>query len=182
MAHSTLRFDTTQAQRAIRLLGDRAPIAIARALNRANGSMRTLMARSVSQDLKLKVGTVRDELVMTPATQQRQVAMLSVAGKRIPVYDFNAKGPMPSRGKGRGVTARTPAGRYPRAFIARMPSGHMGVFERVGKTRLPIRELFGASLPHVFHKYADVVLARGNEALQKNLQSEINHLLRQIAA
>ena len=182
MATFALHAHTDQVKQAFRLFGSKAPIAISRALNRANGSMRTIMTRNVASDTKLKVGTVRERVLITNATPNRLTVQMTVTGKRIPVIEFNAKGPFPSRGKGRGVTARTPAGRYPRAFIARMPSGHMGVFERVNTARLPVRELFGPSLPHVFNKYADVTLARGNEQLEKNMQSEMRFLLRQLAA
>ena len=30
---------------------------------------------------------------------------------------------------------------YPKAFVAMMPTGHIGVFRRVGKSRLPIQEV-----------------------------------------
>lgn len=177
-----LRLDSTAAQKAMASLGKKAPTAIARALNRAGGSMRTAMARDVSLDVKLKVGVVKEQLRLTKATAQRQAIQLSVTGKRIPVEDFNARGPLPSRGRGRGVRANTPARVYPTAFRARMPTGHVGVFQRVGKTRLKIRELFGPSLPHVFVKYQDATLARGQEQLTKNLASEMSFLLRQTSA
>lgn len=164
-------------------LGAKFPIASARALNRAGGSMRTLQAREMSKDLRLKVGTVREELKLTKATKERQAVQLSVSGRRLPVEKFNARGPLPSMGKGRGVRANLPGGRYPHAFRARMPrSGHVGVFQRLGKDRLPIRELFGPSLPQVFRKFSEATLARGHEQLVKNLASETKFLLREVAA
>ena len=88
---------------------------------------------------------------------------------------------MPSRGRGRGVTAKVGPSRtrYPHAFLAQMRSGHLGVFQRVGRTRLPIRELRGPSIAHVFGKYVAVGIARGEEQLKKNLQSEFRFALRQ---
>jgi hypothetical protein len=47
----------------------------------------------------------------------------------------------------RGVRVRA-RGSYRSAFIAEMNSGHRGVMKRVGKERLPIRELFGPNPAH----------------------------------
>jgi hypothetical protein len=96
---------------------------------------------------------------------------------------------VPSRGKGRGVTARFPGGQgsYPHAFIATVGHGHRGVFMRKNalarkssgawSLNLPIFELRGPSLPHVFRKYIPVGLARGQEQLAKNLASEFKYAL-----
>lgn len=159
---------------------DRFPGAIVRALNRAGVSTRTLMASRVADDMKLRVGTVRDQLILDRASRGKPQVRISVSGKRIPLYAFGARGPYPSRGRGRGVTARLPApgrGRYPHAFIATMRSGHVGVFQRRGRDRLPIDELHGPSLPHVFAKFSAEGLARGQESLLKNLQSELQFAL-----
>ena len=56
---------------------------------------------------------------------------------------------------------------------------HRGVFERRTRKRLPIRELFGPSLPHVFAKFIPEALKRGEESLVKNLQSELRFALSQ---
>lgn len=165
----------------VRQIRERAPQAEVRALNRAAVSVRTLLVKNIAADTGLKSGTVRERISITNATESSKVARVSVSGKRIPLIDFGARGPEPSRGRGRGVTARNPggAGRYPHAFIATVGTGgHRGVFERRTRKRLPIRELFGPSLPHVFNKFVPEAIARGEEALVKNLQSELSHALR----
>ena len=35
-------------------------------------------------------------------------------------------------------------------FVQTLPSGHVGIFQRVGKKRLPIRELFTVAIPKAF--------------------------------
>jgi hypothetical protein len=180
MAGFSLTFKTVETERAIRQLKERAPFAIARALNRAAVSTRAVMARAVAADLGLNVGTVREEIRIQEAKPGRGelTARLTVSGKRIPLIDFKARATR--RG---GVTARLPGGtgRYPNAFIATMRSGHTGVFQRRGAPRLPIYELRGPSLPHVFSKYIPEGLARGEESIQKNLQSELRFALQQQA-
>lgn len=182
----TLKFDAKKVQKVIRDAQTRYPKAIARSLNRANVSMRTVMVKHVAADTGLKSATVKKDMTTRDATPAKLTASLEIKGARIPLYEFGARPKEPpSRGRGRGVTARLPhgSGRYPHAFIARMKSGHVGVFERVPgarrhglkphRSQLPIYELFGPSLPGVFRKYAKDGLARGQEALIKNLESEL---------
>lgn len=162
------------------------PAAEARALNRSIGTGRTTMTRLIVEDTGLAAGVVRNEIVIELATTSKKVARLIVKGSRIPLINFKARGPEPSRGKGRGVTARLPqATTYPHAFIATLSSGHRGVFQRVNLNRserksrgargknLPIRELRGPSLPRVFEKHTDEGMAVALAALNKNLTHEL---------
>lgn len=153
----------------------RATRATVRAMNRAIGSGRTLMVQRIAGDTGLKSGDVRKAMTLRNATAQRLEARLGVGLKRMPLIAFNARGPEPSRGKGRGVSYRLKggAGRIPNAFIATMRSGHRGVFARSGTARLPIRELFGPSLGHVFGKYRPDGIARAREAFVTNFRSEM---------
>jgi hypothetical protein len=121
-------------------------------------------------------------------------ARLISSGARIPLIDFSARGPEPSRGRGRGVSYKLAGagGRLPHAFIATMRSGHRGVFERSpgGKRRgpkpersqLPIHEKFGPSIAVVFQHQIPVGEARRAEVLVKNVQHEIEFALSRAAA
>lgn len=183
MVGVTLTLRTDQFEKAVRRLKATAPVAISRALNRAAGTTKTVMSRAVANDTGIKVGTSKDAMAIHPAMTTRLSARVEIKGKRIPLIDFRARGPEPSRGRGRGVTARLKggAGRYPRAFIATMKSGHRGVFERVGKARLAIRELRGPSLAFVFVKHQQAGLDAGEAALVKNLQHEFRWAVKQAA-
>ncbi len=152
------------------------PIAMVRAMNRAIGSGRTAIVKEMARDTGLKSKDVRDALVMREASIGRPVASLSAPLKRIPLIKFGARGPEPSRGRGRGVSYNLGAGgrrTLPHAFIATMGTGHRGVFMRRAKGRLPIRELQGPSLGHVFNKYREVGIARMEEAFVKNFDHEL---------
>ena len=176
-----LELKTADVTRAIARLKAKAPAAIARAINRSADSAVTAMARVIGQDTGLKVGVVKERIGVEKATLNRQVATVHASAKRIPIYDYGARGPVPSRGKGRGVSARLKGGRqrYPHAFIATMDSGHTGVFERTATRRLPIKELFGPSVAHVFEKHRQVGVDRAQEQMRKNLASELRFALRQ---
>lgn len=150
--------------------------ALVRALNRSINSGRTVMVREMAGDTGLKSKDIRDALTMREASASRPEASLGATIKRIPLMKFNAKGPVPSRGRGRGVTYRLRGGRgrVENAFIATMQSGHTGVFRRVGKARLGIIELLGPSLGQVFKKFRPAGLARAYEVFQKNFDHELN--------
>lgn len=154
------------------------------------------MQRDLARDSGLRVGKVREAFRLQQATQTRLVASIGVGLSRIPLIDFNARGPEPSRGQGRGVSYRKSGvtQRLADAFIATMGSGHRGVFRRVGalgrgqqgpsasrkKSRgawspnLPIVELRGPSLGHIFRKYRPAGVQVVNEALVKNLGHELD--------
>ena len=137
-----------------------------RAMNRAIASGRTAMTRDIARDTGLKVGDVKDALPIREASLARAEAAFGAGLKRIPLIYFKARGPEPSRGKGRGVSYALTGGRnrVADAFISTMKSGHRGVFKRKAGPRLPIQELYGPSLGHVFAKYRPVGLARTREA------------------
>jgi hypothetical protein len=149
--------------------------AMVRALNRAINSGRTVMVRAIAKDMGLKSTDVRNALRLAEASLAKPEARLAASLKQIPLIKFNARGPEPSRGKGRGVSYRLPGGRgrIPSGFIATMRSGHRGVFTRKGSGRLPIEEKFGPSIGHVFRKYRPQGLARAKEAFAKNFAHEM---------
>lgn len=186
----TVKFDLAPFQAKLDVL--RRPQApIMRALNKSIASGNTLAARLISQDTGLKVGTVKKALSIRKATASNLSATLSAGAKRIPLIEFGARGPEPSRGRPGGVRANLKggAGIYPHAFIVTMKNGHRGVFERVkggnrrgpkpNRSQLPIYELPGPSIWQVFQKVRADVQARVEEQFAKNAQSEIAYALSQ---
>lgn len=158
-------------------LRKRFPNAIRRALSRAGTSGRAEMVKSIAADTGISSKRIREGIKIN--TLGDTGIQLEVVGSRIPLIEFQARGPEPSRGRGRGVSYRLTGGRgrAETAFIATMRSGHRGVFQRRGKSRLGIYELKGPSLVKVFEKYLPQGAARAQEALVTNLRSEINFAL-----
>lgn len=181
----TMRW-TTNSPAAIDKILANAPIAEARAVNRAIASANTALLAAVASDTGLKVATLRDRIkVGRPATPEFRRARIYASTKGIPLIQFRARGPEPSRGRGRGVTAYIQGAtvRYPNAFIATMKGGKRGVFQRGNKVnpgsraRLPISEKFGPSVYLVALYHRQVGLDRGREQLAKNLASEFRFVL-----
>jgi hypothetical protein len=167
---------------ALRDYPKKATRAIVRAMNRALTSGRTLLVQRIAADTGLKSGDIKKAMTVREASSQSLEARLGLGLKRIPLIAFNARGPEPSRGRGRGVSYRLRggSGRLPNAFIATMRSGHRGVFMRSGtfgrrgNPRLEkIHEKFGPSLGHVFAKYRPEGIARLKEAFATNFAHEM---------
>ena len=159
-----------------------------RAIDRGMTAGRALMASLIAKDVGHKVGDVREALTyrLRVLDGERTIdAVLASKLSRIRLIKFGAKGPTPSRGQGTGVTYRLGAkgrNRLPHAFITAVRAGDgstEGVFMRKGKSRLPIRQLYGPSLGHVFARFRPQGLARAREQFEKTLNHE---LARELAA
>lgn len=169
-------FDADRALQTLREYPRRTQTATARALNRALTTGRATMASLIAKDMGLKVGAAKETVRVRQATSANLEVRLEASLRRIPLYDFSAKGPVPSRGRGRGVTYKIGSAgrsRIETGFIARMASGHLGVFKRSATSRLPIKELFGPSVGHVFLKHREAGLAAMRESFEKNLAHEL---------
>ncbi|MDO3434345.1 hypothetical protein QWJ46_16820 [Rhizobium sp. CBN3] len=86
----------------------------------------------------------------------------------ISLYDLGAT----QNAKGVKVRAR---GSYRSAFIAEMESGHRGVMKRVGKKRLPIRELFGPNPAHDVTNNPEEFLKVLSELIEDHLAPRVLH-------
>src|SRR5512139_3635929 len=195
----TITANTEAVQAELRRLGRDAPKAVARALNRTIQSVQTRAVRDVAKDLGIVQKAVRAAMKIRKATRTLLMASLAATGRRIPLIYFGARGPEPSRGRGRGVTYRLTGGRttIKEAFIASVPyinkatgevDTHRGVFRRMGigarkskgawSMNLPIKQLYGPSVPHVFKKHIDAALQQyADELLAKNMNHEVEYLL-----
>jgi hypothetical protein len=145
--------------------------AIKRALYKAGSTalrdMRSEASKRVRARKRIKAKYVRDSLVMArPKGKAIDGAewTLKVKGDRVPLRAY------PTRQTKKGVSAQVNTGKrslVPGAFIARMRSGHEGVFKRVGAKRLPIRELYGSRpVDALLHKgEAEAVQQRGGDSM-----------------
>jgi hypothetical protein len=168
--------DIRALQKDLESMADQAPAILARALNRAGVSGQTAMVRAITADTGLAAKDVKREIALDKATRSFPLVRLTIKGRRLPLVAFQARGPEPSRGRGKGVSYRLPTGRgrVPDAFIATMKSGHRGVFKRKAKKRLAIIELQGPSLPHVFEKKLAAFQEAAQASLIKNLEHDIS--------
>ena len=175
----TMTMDTAAWVRTVDQAGEKAPIACSRAINRTLTNVRAAMIPVVAADMGLTQAIVRSRVDLRTASPSRLIGTIGAHARPIPLINFGARGPTPSRGTGTGVTARNTggAGRYPHAFIATVrqgePAQRYGVFERKGRARLPIRQLYGPSIWFVFGKRIAVGQARAEQMFPVNLAHEV---------
>lgn len=157
--------------------------AVSRAMNRSAISARAVGARLIARDVGWRVGSIRQRLRIRRANPQDLEVRLSMRGRGIPLIHLRARGPVPSRGRGR-LTYRFEGRRIvvPGAFIATSTkTGRVGVFRRTSVKRYPLEFLVGPSFPDVFSKQAtvDAIIARYREAMIKTLRHEVEFEVRQ---
>jgi Prophage minor tail protein Z (GPZ) len=150
--------------------------AVVRALNKTALQARTEAVRDVrGAGYNIRAGDIRKSFKIKRANGNRLVVELVSTGAPIAVIAYGA------RQTKSGVSIQVKNGRQilRHAFIATTKSGHRGVFERVGPARvkgakgkvrgrvrrlnLPIKELFGPSIPQ----------SLANEAVNKAIMKKI---------
>lgn len=94
---------------------------------------------------------------------------LNVSGDPVPLTAY------PNRQTKKGVSVEVNRGKrtlIARSFVATLASGHKGIFQRRGKARLPIRELFGSRpIDALLHQgEADGVAERGGKSFEATFQ------------
>jgi hypothetical protein len=153
------------------------------ALNKVAAQVKTSAAQSMRDaGYNLKVSAIKKGLTITRATSGRLTATVVASGRPIPLIAYGA------RQTGKGVSVDVLHGRklIAGAFIATMRSGHKGIYVRVGNrhkrvmkagkpvwSALPIRELFGPSVPDGLANKA------AQDALQRLVEDKFPELLRQ---
>jgi hypothetical protein len=194
MLKVSVKADIAAALRSFDLLLEDAGKAIPRALNKTATTARAQAAREIrATGYGIKVNEIKNAISIRRATSAELTAILRVNGRPIPLIKYGAKQTKA------GVSVAVLNGRklIKSAFIATMPTGHKGVFLRVGsaaerslisrgslkitkgkviahrKHGLPIRELFGPAVPQAFMN--DIV----QEALAKSIRERFGVVLEQ---
>lgn len=173
-------------------------IAMPRAANKLLAQAQTAGFRKVSQIYDIGPRTMERYAAVKFAIPGNVEATLTVKGKGFPIFAFQ---PRQTRG---GVSVRVKGRRFviPHTFLARMRSGHVGVFARgaysgkwasrlepsgkafgrflYGKKRLPINELFTLSPPDAASNpdVVDTMNDRVQEQAQKVIEQEIRFAIR----
>jgi hypothetical protein len=162
--------------------------AVVRALNKTGQQVKTQAAREIrGAGYNVKIGEIKKSINLIRANATTLTAIVKARGKPIGLIQYGA------RAISSGVSVQVKNGRkvIKHAFIATMPSGHKGVFLRVGVGHrkvikggkvtwhgLPIQELFGPSIPSAFiNKTVQQALAAAvREKFPRLLKHEIEYL------
>lgn len=168
-----LFFDASEIQQLSRAIGNLpAEIkgkAVASAMRRMRDMARTRIVKRSAERTDLPVGKVRKLTTAFFNAGSNTIDVIEKSGW-IPLSDLGATQ------TSRGVRVRA-RGSYKSAFIATMGSGHRGVMKRVGKERLPIRELFGPNPAHDVTNNPDEFVKVLAELIEDHLAPRVLHEL-----
>ena len=143
------------------------------AKNRALNTVKTELARGVPKRYDTKQKTIRDRTRVNKNTGE-----VSVTGSPIRLFKFRVTPTSPKR---QLVTAsvKRASKSLPNAFVQRMGNVTTGVFERVGKSRYPIRQLYTVSAPQMAgnEEVLDGAMERASIVFDERLSHEIGRLL-----
>lgn len=193
----TVKTDITGALRKFKLTKTEGRKAIQRAINKTGMTARANASQNIrAAGYNIKASAIKRALVIRRATGDELTAILRASGRPIPLIAYGA------RQSKSGVVVKVKNGQatIKHGFIATMPSGHRGVFVRVeteaqgrelglhlashgmsaGKSRhgLPIRQLFGPSIPAAFanETVREATIAAIHERFPVVLDQELNYL------
>ncbi|WP_106494888.1 phage tail protein [Lentibacillus sp. Marseille-P4043] len=180
---ATVEVDEKMIREVQKKLGDfqkQTPSAISKAINRAVTNINSNVKKEVRKGYNIKAGDIGATLTKTRATKSALRAKVQSSGELIPLDRFKVspktvnpkrKSPIKIAVKKSSVSA------VMGAFVADI-NGRK-VFQRTGDSRLPIKRLFGPSVPQMIgndevHKEIE---KQGQETLKKRLDHEINRIL-----
>lgn len=176
----------------LKKLGENSSKAQADALNRTLAGMRTDATRLIVKQSGLKRPEVFKSFSLIKASGKSAApkAVVNISGSPVPVYKFAARPAAPMTGKTRGgVSYRVGESRikFQHAFVAKMHSGHIGVFGRSNdrfmqknKNRNAIDEQFGPSVPQFAGRETveNPVMDKAAERFSKRFDQQVNRFLK----
>jgi hypothetical protein len=189
MVNLNVEFDKkkySEIMRQCSLLANEAEInkAINRAAKRAADTAKAETTRQLTGIYTLPASEIRGGIT-TWNTGGDEVGAKMIASSRPPALSkFKGVTPKevmpPAKGPVQAQTKKGGGGTLKQAFIAKMKSGHIGVFEREGEKNLPIKQFFGPSVAGMFRENESVkvaVMEKTMESFDKRVQHELERLL-----
>lgn len=156
--------------------------ALSNAINRGISRVKTGAIRRVKEIYTVQSGAFNEatRIRVNKASTGNLVGFVSFAGYKIPLYKFKVTPTAPGVKKQvRAAVMKGGGTPFEDAFIAQMRSGHIGVFERETRKRLPIEEKMGLSAAQMVgnEKVIETLEEEAQQLVNQRLEHEINRLL-----
>ncbi len=175
---------SVNARDLVKLSAGKMTPAMKRALKKAGATalrdMRSEASKRIRKRKRLKAKYIREAITLARPKGGNIDGWkwaVNLSGKPVPLIAYPHRqtprpvGPQKRKRRAGGVYVQVNQGGgrtlVKGAFLATMASGHQGIFQRMGKRRLPIRELFGSRpVDALLHKgEAEAIAARGASSL-----------------
>jgi len=157
--------------------------AINRAAKRAADTAKAESVRQLSSEYTLPATEIRGTIFARNITGDIG-AVMSISSSPFALTKFEGVTPNqvmpPAKGPVHAKVKKSGGATMKRAFVAKMKSGHVGVYEREGEKNLPIEQHFGPSTPGMFKANETVneaVMKLAGETFDKRVQHELERLL-----
>lgn len=174
-----ITYDDTAVKRAMIAAPAQAEKALVRTLNRVAAKVSVQASRKVRETYNIKAKDLKESTKIIQARRNNLQAEIIITGKPIGLIKFDARPstptyPPPKQGVAYKIMRSSGRSKLPHAFIARMQSGHIGVFERHG-TKIKgqaqkIREKKFIRMPSVFRN--DNIMSVIKSTIDKELPKE----------
>ena len=158
--------------------------AVRRAINRTADQVKVEASRLIRARYNLKASLLREEIKVQRALPSGpMVAVVLAEGRRsLPLKEFGAREIMRrgKRGQRAGVSVMVLKGQRKVLKTAFAAGGEAQIFERLGRSRLPIKKLSTIGVPSMFaqKEVQRDLRAFADQALEKNIRYEIEYELR----
>lgn len=141
---------------------------ITRTMNKTADQARTAATKKIREEYNIKASRVHEGISTTKATWQRPEVIIRARGRTPGLQHYDAR-QTTRKGvtvKVKGVRKTIKGGFMPKAII--------GIYKRKGKERLPIKRLFGPSLPSMMKVVGVPEIEKAvNEKVQKTFEHEL---------
>ena len=176
-----------QARRMLTSVAKGMETALARAANRTAQGTKTQMVRHARARFDITAGDVRKTLWVKKAKVGGNAESEVVSrGRPTPIKRFKVTPKAPSAGQGKSPSrrrrVRISVGKksvvLDRAFVARMRSGYVGVFQR--RRRGSLRQLYGPSTPQMLRSKAvtQAIEATARDRFKRELAHQVEWILK----
>lgn len=160
------------------------PIVLARAINRSAESARTSASRSARETYIIKHRDVISTIKIKKANPNDLRADIKSRGSAIKLINFRVKPnkPQPKRKSPISISVKRGSSKsIKNGFVAQMKksSGHVNVFSRLTRKRMPIKGHYGPSIPQMLGNESVIkyVENKAGETLDTRVVHELKRLL-----
>lgn len=156
--------------------------AFSAAINRGLSHTKTQAFKQVKTVYAVKQSALNEATTtrVQKASTGNLAGYVSFSGVKIPLYKFQVTPKEPRKGqKVRAGVMKGGGATFDSAFIAKMKSGHIGIFERITSRRLPIEEKMGLSAAQMVKNEViiDQLTKEAQEKVDERLKHEIDRIL-----
>lgn len=171
--------DVAKVRQQLGKYAHKAPEVISRALNRAAEATRTQAVRATAKRYYLKSKDIRDKTITYKASKSVLLARVISKDHKMPLERFriSPNKPRPTNPPVLRVGIKRDGGlkKFPGAFV--IPN--LKIYERVGKSRYPIKRIYGPAVPQLIggEKIRAQVEIESIKVYEQRLDHEIKRVL-----